>query len=79
MLTRIPGHLKKSLSLHMFTPIQVLMASALHNEGIGEVWSTVEEFVAAMKTARVFGEKRRLQRKLWMWNHIDWNLVNRCG
>ena len=53
------------------------MASALHDEGIGEAWHVVEEFVAAMKTAKEFGVRRKLQRKLWMWNHIDWKLVHR--
>ncbi len=53
------------------------MASALHDEGIGELWSVVEQFVEAMRTPGVFGERRKMQRKLWMWNHIDWKLIHR--
>ena len=53
------------------------MASALQDEGVVEVWGVVEDFVKAMKKEDEFGLRRKLQRKLWMWNHIDWKLVQR--
>ena len=53
------------------------MASALHGEGMGALWEVVGQFVEAMKEAGEFGEKRKQQRRLWMWNHIDWKLIHR--
>jgi LAO/AO transport system kinase len=56
---------------------QVLLASALRDEGIDKVWSGVEDFVRVMHDKGEFWERRKLQRKLWMWSHIDWQLANR--
>ncbi len=53
------------------------MSSALEDKGVDSVWEAVEEFVGIMHREGVFHSKRRLQRKLWMWNHIDWQLASR--
>lgn len=53
------------------------MTSALQEEGVAGVWDTVEEFVRTMREAGEFEQKRKFQHKLWMWNHIDWELTQR--
>ena len=53
------------------------MASALHDEGVEQVWSGVEDFVAIMRKEGEFGARRMFQQKHWMWSHIDWQLAQR--
>jgi LAO/AO transport system kinase len=40
--------------------------SALKNEGIGYVWSTVKAFEETTKQSGIFAERRRVQTKEWM-------------
>ncbi len=60
-------------ALHMLAPkspcwqVPVLLCSALHGEGIGAVWETVEAFRAAMRQSGEFAAKRALQNSDWMW------------
>ena len=60
-------------ALHMLKPkspnwqVQALLCSALHNEGIVEVWDTIKAFRACMLKSGELEEKRRLQASDWMW------------
>ena len=58
-------HLLKPKSNHWQVP--ALLCSALHNQGIDEVWQMILDFVATMKQQGEFEEKRRLQATDWMW------------
>lgn len=63
-------------ALHLIKPksknwqVPALLCSALHNEGISEIWQTIERFAAAMKNCGEFDEKRRLQAHDWMWTLV---------
>ena len=60
-------------ALHLLRPksenwvVPTLLCSALHQEGITEVWSTIMAYEAAMKQSGEFSDKRRLQNTDWMW------------
>ena len=60
-------------ALHMLKPkslnwqVPALLCSALHNEGVDEVWSTIEDFGARMRETGELQEKRNLQASDWMW------------
>jgi LAO/AO transport system kinase len=60
-------------ALHMLKPksfnwqVPALLCSALHNEGVDEVWSTIEAFSALMRANGELQEKRNLQASDWMW------------
>jgi len=60
-------------ALHMLAPksdhwqVPVLLCSALEQQGITEVWSTVEAFRQAMQASGEFAAKRALQNSDWMW------------
>ncbi|MDT8419843.1 MAG: methylmalonyl Co-A mutase-associated GTPase MeaB [Desulfuromonadales bacterium] len=60
-------------ALHLLRPksenwaVPALLCSALHKEGIAEVWSTIMAYEAAMKGSGEFFDKRRLQNTDWMW------------
>jgi len=60
-------------ALHIMQPkspnwiVPVLLCSALNNEGIKEVWQTVEDFRDRLQASGEFEEKRRLQASDWMW------------
>ncbi len=60
-------------ALHMLKPkslnwqVPALLCSALHVEGVVEVWSTVEEFRSCMQQSGELEEKRKLQASDWMW------------
>ena len=41
------------------------------------MWEVVEEHVRVMRECGEFEVRRRAQRKLWLWNHIDWLLMHR--
>jgi LAO/AO transport system kinase len=58
-------HLLKPKSYHWQVP--ALLCSALHNQGIDEVWQMIIDFVATMKQHGEFENKRRLQANDWMW------------
>lgn len=63
-------------ALHLLKPksknwqVPVLLCSALHNEGIDEIWQTIEEFTTRLKQSGEFDEKRRLQAHDWMWTLV---------
>lgn len=60
-------------ALHMLKPkslnwqVPALLCSALHNEGIDEVWSTIEDFASRMRQSGELEKKRNLQASDWMW------------
>ena len=60
-------------ALHLLTPksfhwqVPALLCSALHNQGVNEVWQMILDFVGTMKQHGEFKEKRRLQATDWMW------------
>jgi LAO/AO transport system kinase len=60
-------------ALHMLKPkslswqVPALLCSALHNEGVDDVWSTIEDFKAKMHNSGELEEKRNLQASDWMW------------
>jgi LAO/AO transport system kinase len=60
-------------ALHMLKPksrnwqVPALLCSALHNEGVAEVWNTVEAFRSCMQQSGEFEAKRKLQASDWMW------------
>ena len=60
-------------ALHMLKPksrnwqVPVLLCSALHSQGIAEVWDTVEGFRVRMLENGELEGKRRLQASDWMW------------
>ena len=60
-------------ALHMLKPkslnwqVPALLCSALHVEGVTEVWNTVEDFRSRMRQSGELEEKRKLQASDWMW------------
>lgn len=60
-------------ALHMLKPkscnwqVPALLCSALHSEGIVEVWNTVEAFRSCMLQNGELEAKRKLQASDWMW------------
>ena len=60
-------------ALHMLKPkslnwqVPALLCSALHVEGITEIWNTVEAFSSCMQQSGELEEKRKLQASDWMW------------
>jgi LAO/AO transport system kinase len=65
-------HMVKPKSSHWQVP--TLLCSALHNEGIGEVWQMISNFTITMKRHLEFERKRRLQASDWMWTLVQEDL-----
>lgn len=65
-------HLLKPKSTHWVVP--ALLCSALHNEGIEEVWQKITEFAQTMQAHGEFEGKRRLQAHDWMWTLVQEDL-----
>ena len=61
-------HLLRPKSDHWQVP--ALLCSALHNQGINEVWQIILDYVAVMKQQNEFKNKRRLQAMDWMWTMV---------
>lgn len=61
-------HLLKPKSYHWQVP--ALLCSALHNQGIDDVWQMILDFVTTMKQHNEFEDKRRLQANDWMWTLV---------
>jgi LAO/AO transport system kinase len=58
-------HLLKPKSTHWQVP--AMLCSALHNQGVDDIWQQILDFVDTMKQHGEFEEKRRLQATDWMW------------
>ena len=67
-------------ALHLFKPksknwiVPAMLCSALHNEGIEEIWQTIQIFSKTMKQNNEFTNKRNLQANDWMWTLVMDNL-----
>ncbi|SEA61862.1 methylmalonyl-CoA mutase metallochaperone MeaB [Desulfuromusa kysingii] len=67
-------------ALHLLRPkndhwqVPALLCSALHHQGIDEVWNLILDFVATMKKEHQFTSKRQLQATDWMWTMVMDNL-----
>ncbi|MCK5913366.1 MAG: methylmalonyl Co-A mutase-associated GTPase MeaB, partial [Desulfuromusa sp.] len=63
-------------ALHLLKPkstnwqVPALLCSALHNQGIDEVWQMILSFVTTMKQHEEFENKRLLQANDWMWTLV---------
>ena len=63
-------------ALHLLKPksknwqVPALLCSALHNQGINEIWQMIEDFAERLKNSGEFAEKRRLQAHSWMWTLV---------
>lgn len=56
---------------------KVLTCSALNNQGIDEIWKTVNEFEKAMRVSDELEKKRSHQAISWMWKEIKETLISR--
>lgn len=60
-------------ALHILQPksphwqVPVLLCSALHHEGIAEVWEMIDRYRTTLEGTGEFAEKRRQQNRDWMW------------
>ncbi len=69
---------KKQLEnvLHILKPAEsgwvtpVILASAVENKGIEEIWTVVRKYVKTMKSNGRFSEKRKRQAREWMWSVV---------
>ncbi len=70
-------------ALRMLTPPdtswtpQVIMASALNNEGIHEMWQMVQDYITASTHSGALAHRRAAQAKTWMWKEIREGLMDR--
>ena len=55
--------------------VPVKTCSALENQGIDEIWNTVEEYRATISSSGELAERRALQAKTWMWAEISESLI----
>ncbi|XP_002737939.1 methylmalonic aciduria type A homolog, mitochondrial-like [Saccoglossus kowalevskii] len=54
---------------------QVLKASSKKKDGLPEVWDVMTEFYKTMVTTGEMKNRRAVQHKIWMWNHIKDNIL----
>ena len=70
-------------ALHLLRPrtdgwsARVLSCSALLGEGIAEVWTVVEEHMAAARASGGLGRRRGEQAREWMWSEVSETLLER--
>ncbi len=70
-------------ALHFLRPYtkgwrpKVLTSSALNNEGIEEIWKTIEEFVTLTKKEGTFEKRRKEQTLEWVYSTIENELKKR--
>ena len=55
--------------------LQVKMMSSLSGEGLDKVWSSMCEYREAMSEDGRLEHRRAEQRKKWMWNYINYRLL----
>lgn len=64
-------------ALHLYPPKdsgwqpKVLLASALKNQGIAEVWQLIEDYLNLVKKTHFFDHKRNEQNKFWLLQTIE--------
>ena len=57
---------------------QVKMMSSLTGEGLDKVWSSMCEYREVMAEEGRLEHRRAEQRKKWMWNYINYRLLEVC-
>jgi len=64
-------------ALHLFPPTksgwvpEVKTCSALHHEGVAEIWEMVQKYINLTRTNEYFANNRRAQAKYWMFESIN--------
>jgi len=64
-------------ALHLYPPNEngwvpkTMTCSAMHNEGIKDVWKLIQNFVTVTKKNGHFDKQRKTQDKNWFINHLD--------
>ena len=58
-----------------FWQAQVMLLSALENDGIDTLWSKVTEFENLQKRNGLFEDRRKRQAKTWLWDRIESGLA----
>ena len=67
-------------ALHLFPPVsgkpppEVVTCSALHNQGLREIWTQIQEFIATTKASNYFQQQRQQQQRNWMYELINQQL-----
>lgn len=67
-------------ALHLLKPksanwqVPALLCSALHHQGIDQVWQTIVAYRESMRASGEFERKRRLQATDWMWTLLQTDL-----
>ncbi|MGB3588932.1 MAG: methylmalonyl Co-A mutase-associated GTPase MeaB [Tunicatimonas sp.] len=67
-------------ALHLFPPVpgkpspEVVTCSALHNQGLSEIWSYIQQFVTHTKASDYFQQQRQQQQQSWMYELIQQQL-----
>ena len=51
--------------------------SALKQQGLSEVWDVLGDFKSKMEEAGELGHKREQQKLLWMWAHVENEVMRR--
>ncbi|WP_142849287.1 methylmalonyl Co-A mutase-associated GTPase MeaB [Telmatospirillum sp. J64-1] len=70
-------------ALHLLRPASaawtppVLRCSALSRDGLGEVWTMVEEYRRVMGESGEIDSRRAAQARAWMWNEVNETLLAR--
>jgi LAO/AO transport system kinase len=70
-------------ALHLLRPrtdgwtARVVLCSALEGTGIGDVWSALEEFMAAARASGSLARRRGEQAREWMWSEVSETLLDR--
>ena len=70
-------------ALHLMRPktpvwtAEVLLASAMTNKGLAEVWAAVCRYRAALDGAGLIESRRHTQARAWMWREIEDGLIER--
>lgn len=54
---------------------RVKRVSSKQKEGIADVWKKMLEFHETMMDTEKFFDSRKLQKQIWMWNHIQSNIL----
>lgn len=71
------GELQSALKLLRSTDAPpVLQCSALHNDGIGDLWSGVHQIWQQRRTSGVLTQRRAQQQVAWMWSLIQSRLLS---
>jgi LAO/AO transport system kinase len=70
-------HLLRPKHADLQAAAAVAIASALHHEGIDEVWQLVSDHERALKASGRLSELRALQATTWLWSEIREGLLER--